>query len=148
MAVDTARDDLDMEYVLELASAFDRQARGHVVANPDIVYEDSNPLCGDKFKVQLKLGENGEIEDVGFTGRGCAISRATAMLLIDQIQGSTPDEVNGISRDQLIDELGIEIQSAVRLKCAALALRTVKVSLQKKGYEVATPEEEDWAEND
>ncbi|MDB5083018.1 MAG: putative system FeS assembly protein [Chloroflexi bacterium] len=148
MSSETLRDDLDMEYVLELASAFDKQARGHVVENPDIIYEDSNPLCGDKFKVQLKLNPEGEIVDVGFTGRGCAISRASAMVLIDEIQGHSYGDVNDVTRDKLIDELGIEINSAVRLKCAGLALRTVKTGLQQSGYKVASPEEEDWAETD
>jgi nitrogen fixation NifU-like protein len=148
MPGETVRDDLEMEYVLELAAAFDKQARGHVVQNPDITFEDSNPLCGDKFKVQLKLNEDGEIADVGFTGRGCAISRASAMVLIDEIQGSSYEDVDSITRDKLIDELGIEINSAVRLKCAGLALRTVKGGLQKSGYKVANAEEEDWAETD
>lgn len=143
-----ARDDLDMEYVLELASAFDKQARQHTIANPNIVFEDSNPLCGDKFKVSIKLDANGTIEDVGFTGRGCAISRASAMVLLDRIQGSEIGELNEVSRDQLIEELGIEINSAVRLKCAGLALRTVKAGLQKSGYKVEAAEEEEWAETD
>jgi nitrogen fixation NifU-like protein len=137
-----------MEYVLELASAFDKQARGHVVENPTVTFEDSNPLCGDKFKVHLKLNPNGEIIDVGFTGRGCAISRASAMVLIDEIQGRPLGEVDEVTRDKLIDELGIEINSAVRLKCAGLALRTVKSGLQQGGYQVSSPEEEDWAETD
>ena len=148
MPGETVRDDLEMEYVLELAAAFDKQARGHVVQNPDITFEDSNPLCGDKFKVQLKLNQAGEIEDVGFTGRGCAISRASAMVLLDEIQGHSYHEVDDITRDKLIDELGIEINSAVRLKCAGLALRTVKSGLQKSGYKVANAEEEDWAETE
>jgi len=146
VSTETSRDDMDMEYVLELAAAFDKQARGHVVANPDVVFEDSNPLCGDKFKVQLKLGAQGEIEDVGFTGRGCAISRATAMLLMDEIQGRDAEGINQLTRDALIEDLGIEINSAVRLKCAGLALRTVKGGLQQKGFKVNPPEEEDWAE--
>ncbi len=146
MAVEEMRDDMDMEYVLELASAFDKQARGHVVANPDITFEDSNPLCGDKFKVQLRLNEDGEVEDVGFTGRGCAVSRATAMVLIDKLEGQNLKTLDKVSRDELIEELGIEINSAVRLKCAGLALRTVKAGLQKAGYKVSAPEEEDWAE--
>ena len=148
MPGETVRDDLEMEYVLELASAFDKQARGHFVQNPDITFEDSNPLCGDKFKVQLKLNSDGEIEDVGFTGRGCAISRASAMVLIDEIQGHSYKDVSDVTRDKLIDELGIEINSAVRLKCAGLALRTVKTGLQNGGYKVASPEEEDWAETE
>jgi nitrogen fixation protein NifU and related proteins len=144
--VTEVRDDLDMEYVLELASAFDKQARQQVVTNPDVVFEDSNPLCGDKFKVSIKLGTDGTVETVGFTGRGCAISRATAMLLADKLEGASVDEISGITRDELIDELGIEINSAVRLKCAGLALRTVKTGLQQKGFRVAAPEEEEWAE--
>ncbi len=146
MSTELTRDDLDMEYVLELAAAFDKQARGHVISQPDIVFEDSNPLCGDKFKVQLKLDEDGEIADIGFTGRGCAISRASAMVLVDLVQGRKISEVDEVTRAQLIDELGIEINSAVRLKCAGLALRTVKTGLQNGGYKVAGPEEEDWAE--
>lgn len=142
------RDDLDMEYVLELASAFDKQARQHVIANPDVVFEDSNPLCGDKFKVMIKFAEDGTLGDIGFSGRGCAISRASAMVLLEQLEGAEVDELNSITRDQLIDELGIEINSAVRLKCAGLALRTVKTGLQKSGYKVAAAEEEDWAESD
>jgi nitrogen fixation protein NifU and related proteins len=145
---EASRDDLEMEYVLELASAFDKQARGHVVENPTVTFEDSNPLCGDKFKVHLKLSPAGEVIDVGFTGRGCAISRASAMVLIDEIQGRPFDEVDEVTRDKLIDELGIEINSAVRLKCAGLALRTVKSGLQQSGYQVSSPEEEDWAETD
>ncbi len=148
MAVEEVRDDLDMEYVLELASAFDKQARRHVVVNPDIIFEESNPLCGDKFKVQLKLTQAGGIEDVGFTGRGCAISRASAMVLMDKLQGADFNDLDKMSRDEIIDELGIEINSAVRLKCAGLALRTVKSGLQKAGFKVAEPEEEDWAETD
>lgn len=148
MSSETLRDDLDMEYVLELASAFDKQARGHVVEHPTVTFEDSNPLCGDKFKVNLRLNPDGEIIDVGFSGRGCAISRASAMVLIDEIQGRSFQEVDEVTRDKLIDELGIEINSAVRLKCAGLALRTVKSGLQKSGYKVSSPEEEDWAETD
>jgi nitrogen fixation protein NifU and related proteins len=147
MTVTEVRDDLDMEYVLELASAFDKQARHQAVISPDVVFEDSNPLCGDKFKVFVKLASDGQtVETVGFTGRGCAISRATAMLLAEKLEGANIDEISGITRDELIDDLGIEINSAVRLKCAGLALRTVKAGLQQKGYEVAAPEEEEWAE--
>jgi nitrogen fixation protein NifU and related proteins len=147
VTVEEVRDDLDMEYVLELASEFDKQARGHKVTNPDIVFEDANPLCGDKFKVQLKLNDDGEIEDMGFTGRGCAISRAAAMVLMERMQGINFKELDEVTRDAVIDELGIEINSAVRLKCAGLALRTVKTGLQQAGYKVALPEEEEWADH-
>ena len=132
--MDEIRDDLEMEYVLELAHSFDLEVKNHQVANPTVVFEDSNPLCGDKFRVSLRLSENGLVEDVGFTGRGCAISRASAYVLTDLIKGHSLAELNQVTRDQLIDELGIEINSAVRLKCAGLALRTAKKGLELAGH--------------
>ncbi len=148
MSSELARDDLDMEYVVELARAFDSEVKNHQVSNPSVVFEDSNPLCGDKFKVTLRLTPDGEIEDIGFTGRGCAISRAAAYLLTEEVRGATIDEVNEITRDKIIEEMGIEINSAVRLKCAALALRTVKAGLSKAGHTINTEKNGDWDDED
>lgn len=139
------RDDLDMEYVLELASHFDKEVKPHKVENPTIVFEESNPLCGDKFKVALRLSDDGEIEDIGFTGRGCAISRAAAYLLTEMVVGEKPGEVSKIERNKLVDEMGIEINSAVRLKCASLALRTLKKGLTLAGHKIEE-KDEDWAD--
>lgn len=137
------RDDLEMEYVLELAHNFDVELKNHKVDDANVVFEDSNPLCGDRFKVLLRVNDEGLIEDVGFSGRGCAISRASAYLLSDLLKGHKADEVEEISRDQLIDEMGIEITSAVRLKCAGLALRTTKKGLVLAGINQANEEEEE-----
>jgi nitrogen fixation NifU-like protein len=141
-----ARDDLDMEYVVELARAFDSQVKNHVVASANVEFEDSNPLCGDKFKVALRVNEQGEVEDIGFSGRGCAISRASAYLLAEMVRGQDVKTIDAITRDKLIDELGVEIHSAVRLKCANLALRTVKTGLNKVGYTVGAAEEDSWTD--
>jgi nitrogen fixation NifU-like protein len=141
--VSEIRDDLDMEYVLELAHNFDVELKNHQVANPTVVFEDSNPLCGDKFKIQLKVNDQGVVEDVGFTGRGCAISRASAYVLSDLLKGHSIDDINEITRDQLVDELGIEITSAVRLKCAGLALRTAKKGLVLAGHAIEENEDEE-----
>jgi len=144
---DLTRDDLDMEYVVELARAFDTDVKNHQVANPTIVFEDSNPLCGDKFKVTMRLNPDGGIEDIGFSGRGCAISRAAAYLLAEQVKGASVEEVNRISRDKIIEEMGIEINSAVRLKCANLALRTVKSGLTTAGHTLTIEGDDDWNED-
>jgi len=141
------RDDMDMDYVVELARAFDKEVKNHVVANANVSFEDSNPLCGDKFKVNLRVNDAGEIEDIGFSGRGCAISRASAYLLADMVRGQAVKKVDAITRDKLIEELGVEIHSAVRLKCANLALRTVKTGLNQSGYKVGAAEEDSWAES-
>jgi nitrogen fixation NifU-like protein len=64
--------------------------------------------------------EDGVVKDVAFTGRGCAISQASASLLTDEIKGKTIDEVAAFRADDLLELLGIDISPA-RLKCAMLS---------------------------
>ena len=94
---------------------------------PDISAEDSNPLCGDKIRIDLRV-KNGTIEDVRFTGIGCSISRAAASMLTEEVKGKTLEEVKAIGRDEVHELLGIEL-GPVRLKCALLALKTLKVGV-------------------
>ena len=94
---------------------------------PDISVEDSNPLCGDKIRMDL-LVEDGRVKDVRFSGVGCSISRAAASMLTEEIKGKTLDEVKRIGRDEVLEMLGIEL-GPVRLKCALLALKTLKVGV-------------------
>ena len=94
---------------------------------PDISAEDSNPLCGDKIRIDLRV-KNGTIEDVKFTGIGCSISRAAASMLTEEVKGKTLEEVKAIGRDEVLEMLGIEL-GPVRLKCALLALKTLKVGV-------------------
>ena len=95
--------------------------------HPDISAEDSNPLCGDKIRMDL-LVEDGRVKDVRFSGVGCSISRAAASMLTEEIKGKTLDEVKRIGRDEVLEMLGIEL-GPVRLKCALLALKTLKVGV-------------------
>lgn len=95
--------------------------------HPDISAEDSNPLCGDEIRIDLKV-KDGVIEDVRFSGKGCSISRAAASMLTEEIRGKTLDEVKRIGRDDVLEMLGIEL-GPVRLKCALLALKTLKVGV-------------------
>ena len=95
--------------------------------HPEISAEDSNPLCGDKIRMDLRV-KDGTIEDVKFTGVGCSISRAAASMLTEEIKGKTLEEVKRIGRDDVLELLGIEL-GPVRLKCALLALKTLKVGI-------------------
>ena len=88
---------------------------------------DTNPLCGDAITIYLKIKHN-KIEDVKFMGTGCAISLASASMLTDEIKGKTLDEVRKLTKDDILKFLGIEI-SAVRLKCALLSLKVLKVGV-------------------
>ena len=88
-------------------------------------YHDTNPLCGDEITMFLRVGEGGRIDDVRFSGRGCAISQASASMLTDEIKGKSLDEVKGIDRQHVLANLGITISPA-RIKCALLSLKTLK----------------------
>jgi len=95
--------------------------------HPDITYEDANPLCGDKLRMDFKV-KDGTIEQVRFSGTGCSISQAAASMLCERIEGQTLDEVKKISKDDVLEMLGIEL-GPVRLKCALLSLKTLKAGV-------------------
>lgn len=100
-------------------------------------YEDSNPLCGDKIRMDLKI-ENGVIADVKFTGKGCAISQASASMLTDEIKGKSLEELKHIDKQVVLDMLGIPLGPS-RIKCALLPLKVAKAS----AYGIHEAEDED-----
>jgi len=87
----------------------------------DIDHQEDNPLCGDDIHMMVKLDAERNVEAVRFTGRGCAISQASASMLTERILGKSLDDVKRLSRDDVVAMLGIPI-SPVRLKCATLGL--------------------------
>jgi nitrogen fixation NifU-like protein len=94
----------------------------------------------------MQVAVNGEtLERVGFTGRGCAISQASASLLTDDVKGKPLALAAGYRADDLLDLLGIEISPA-RLKCAMLSLETLQAALADSaaggGTAEAAPAEE------
>jgi nitrogen fixation NifU-like protein len=89
-------------------------------------FEDSNPLCGDKIRIEMKI-ENDVIADVKFTGKGCAISQASASMLTDEIKGKSLSELRDIDKQTVLDMLGIPLGPS-RLKCALLPLKVIKAS--------------------
>ena len=95
------------------------------LADPDLEFEDNNPLCGDELKVTIAVGDDGRVADVRFAGHGCAISQASASLASDEVKGMTVDEVLRLDKDFILDLLGIEL-SATRLKCGLLSLKVLK----------------------
>jgi nitrogen fixation NifU-like protein len=94
-----------------------------------VVEEGHNPLCGDRLTLALTFSDDGRVEDVAFTGRGCAISQASASMLTDDIRGRTVAELEALRSDDVLRLLGIEISPA-RLKCALLSLDTLQHALQ------------------
>lgn len=100
------------------------------IDQPDATFEDLNPLCGDKIRMDLRI-RDGVVEDVKFRGRGCAISQASASLLTESIKGKRIAEIDAIDKDEVLENLGISI-SAARLKCALLGLKVLKSALALK----------------
>ena len=91
----------------------------------DLEADDLNPLCGDELKVQLKVDDAGKIEDIRFSGHGCAISQASASMASDEVIGMPVEDLLKLDRTFVLDLLGIDI-SATRLKCALLSLKVLK----------------------
>ena len=92
--------------------------------NPNITFEDSNPVCGDVIRIDMKV-DNNVVTEIRFDGKGCAISLASASMLTDMVEGKTLEEVKKISKDDILHALGIEL-GPVRLKCALLCLKVLK----------------------
>jgi nitrogen fixation protein NifU and related proteins len=98
----------------------------------DISFEDDNPLCGDHIRIDLRVDADGLVTEAGFDGHGCAISQASADLLVESVVGKHLDEVKKINKEDLLDMLGLEL-GPVRLKCALLSLKVLKAGVYGLG---------------
>ncbi len=120
-----------------------KNPRGHgVIEDADAQAEGLNPLCGDEVAIYVAFGEDGEtIDEVKFSGRGCAISQAATSMLMEMVEGRTATEIGELSKDELLEEIGIPL-TPIRLKCALLGLGVLKVALHRsKG----TPLPAEWS---
>lgn len=100
-----------------------------VLEDPTVSATDSNPLCGDKYEIFLKI-KNDIIEDVSFRGEGCAISKASVSMLTDEIIGKKIEAAEKFDKIRIYELLGVEI-SPGREKCALLGLSAFKKALGK-----------------
>jgi nitrogen fixation NifU-like protein len=132
-------DDLYREVILDHY----KNPRGHgVIEDPDAEAEGLNPLCGDEVSIYVQFAEDGEtIDDVKFSGRGCAISQASTSMLMEMVKGRSAKEIAELPKEELLEEVGIPL-TPLRLKCALLGLGVLKVALHRaKG----TPLPQEWA---
>ena len=110
--------------------------RGELDPN-DISFEDDNPLCGDKIRIDLRVDENDIVSEASFSGQGCSISLASADLVIESIIGQPLEEIKKMSKEDVLELLGIEL-GPVRLKCALLSLKVLKAGVYGLGEGEAT----------
>jgi nitrogen fixation NifU-like protein len=128
-------DDLYRDYILE---HYRRPHNFGVLDAPDLRWEGANPLCGDRITLMIDV-RDGVVADVAFTGRGCAISQASASLLTDEMRGRPLEELEKLTPDDVLDLLGIEISPA-RLKCALLSLDTLSHAMHEGAVDAAQVE--------
>jgi nitrogen fixation NifU-like protein len=98
------------------------------IQDPDISQRDSNPLCGDELEMHLNI-RNEKVSDVKFTGKGCAISQASASMLTELIMGKDFEYVKKLTKDDILDNLGLHELGPARIKCALLSLKVLKSGL-------------------
>jgi nitrogen fixation NifU-like protein len=133
--------DLDQLYREVILDHY-KNPRGHGALEPaDAQAEGQNPLCGDEVSIFVRFAADGEtIDEIGFEGRGCAISQAATSMLTELVKGRKAAEVAVLPKDELLEEIGIPL-TPIRLKCAILGLGVLKVALHRaKG----TPLPEEW----
>jgi nitrogen fixation NifU-like protein len=94
----------------------------------DISFEDDNPLCGDRVRIDIRLDEASRVKEVAFSGKGCAISQASASMLAESAVGKTLDELKQLDKEHVMEMLGIEL-GPTRVKCALLALKVLKAGI-------------------
>lgn len=98
----------------------------------DISFEDENPLCGDQIRIDLRVDESNIVKEAAFSGHGCAISQASADLLLEAVVGKSLEEVKAFTKQDVLDLLGIDL-GPVRLKCALLPLKVLKAGVYGLG---------------
>ncbi len=105
------------------------QNKGHL--DPyDYAFQDTNPLCGDEVRIELRVDGAGVVTGVAFDGQGCAISQASASMLTEMVLGMSLDDVRALPKEELLEEIGIDLSPA-RLKCALLSFNVLKASLYR-----------------
>jgi nitrogen fixation NifU-like protein len=118
-------DDLYRELIIDRYK--NPQMRGDLDPN-DFTYEDDNPLCGDRIRIDLRVDGNEIVTEAAFSGEGCAISLASADLLLESIVGKSLQEVKQFTKEDVLEMLGIQL-GPVRLKCALLSLKVLKAGV-------------------
>ena len=122
-------DDLYREVIIEHYK--NPSYRGHL--DPyDISFADNNPVCGDHIQIDLRVDKDNRVTEARFDGHGCAISQASADLLVESVIGKSLDDVKKLGRQDILDMLGIDL-GPVRLKCALLSLKVLKAGVYGLG---------------
>jgi nitrogen fixation NifU-like protein len=123
-------EDMYREHILE---HYKYPSNKGTLEQPSITHEENNPLCGDRIRIDLLI-ENDIIQDIRFSGQGCALSMASASMLTEEIKGKSVTEARAFGKEELLEIIGLPLdKNPVRLKCALLSLKTLKAGLYGTG---------------
>jgi nitrogen fixation protein NifU and related proteins len=95
------------------------------IEHPNVSLSGGNPGCADLITMQARFGEDGKLEAISWDGQGCSISCAAASYVTSIVEGLTPEEIEAMSFEDLVEQLGKELVMT-RPTCATLALGTLK----------------------
>lgn len=101
------------------------------IEGADASFEEGIPSCGDKVRIDIRL-KDGVIEDMKFSGAGCAISQASVSILTENARGKKVEEIMSLKDEEVLSALGMPI-SPVRFKCALLGVKVLKKALLASG---------------
>jgi nitrogen fixation protein NifU and related proteins len=117
---------MDRQEAIEfLMDHYENPRNNGPLENPDVSLSGGNPGCADIITMHARFGEDDKVEAVNWEGEGCTISRAAASYVTEITQGKTAEEIEEMSFEVLIEELGRELVMT-RPTCATLALGTLK----------------------
>jgi nitrogen fixation protein NifU and related proteins len=98
------------------------------LSNADVSIHDSNPLCGDEIDIHLRIEEE-KVKDIKFEGRGCAISQASASMLTEMIMDKPLTTVKDLTKEDILENIGLMNLGPARIKCALLSLKVLKLGM-------------------
>lgn len=113
------------EYIEFILDHFNNPRNHGLLDDPDILVNGGNPGCGDVVTMYVKLGDDDQVSDVKFLGKGCTISMAGASLITEMVIGKTLREIEEMPYTPLIDQMGEDVVKS-RLRCATLGIDTLK----------------------
>jgi nitrogen fixation protein NifU and related proteins len=108
--------------------------------HPDVSLSGGNPGCADVITMNARFGKDGKLEAISWDGEGCTISRAAASYVTEIVQGMTPEQIEAMSFEDLINELGRELVMT-RPTCATLALGTLKKGVHEYHMHIRAAQE-------
>jgi nitrogen fixation NifU-like protein len=91
-------------------------------------HEATNPLCGDRIRIELRVDDEGRIEDALFQGEGCCVSQSAASILVEHCQGKTVDEVRSMRPTDMLTLFACPL-TITRQKCCLLPWRVMQSAI-------------------